>query len=212
MVNLSVKVDTSRVDTVFAMLPTRGQRAIVRSLNRGIIAGRVVLARAIATDLGWKVGDVKAKSLKIDKANFGRAVAVCRAASKRPIPVSKLRPRGTLPSRGKGTGVSWRVGGQTYRNENAFLATMRTGHTGVFVRVGGQRRGKGAWSLNLPIKQLTGPSIADLFGKYADEAHARAIQVTIENLERELKVALQGLDGPSDDGSSETSGDNAGAN
>jgi len=83
-----------------------------------------------------------------------------------------------VPSRGKGRGVTARLGGRTKRYSNAFLATMASGHQGVFQR---------KTTARLPIKELFGPSIGHVFLKLIDIGKARAIEQFGKNLVAELR-------------------------
>jgi hypothetical protein len=74
----------------------------------------------------------------------------------------------------------------------AFIATMRSGHRGVFMRVGASsRRSAGARSANLPITELHGPSIPLVFGKHLAAGLARGEAQLRKNLVHELRFALQ---------------------
>ncbi len=160
--------------------PRRAQKIIVRALNRGIDSARTAMVREIATDTGLKSKDVR-DALSLQHANFETPEARLGARLKR-LPLIAFGARGPEPSRGKGRGVSYRLGtGGRGRVENAFIATMRSGHRGVFKRTGKKR---------LPIQELFGPSLGHVFGKYRAVGRARAEEVFMTNLTHDLDRAL----------------------
>lgn len=159
--------------------PGRTQRATMRALNRALTSGRATLARLVATDMGLKVGDVK-EAIKVRQATATQ-LEIRLAASLKRIPLSAFNARGPMPSRGKGRGVTYRIGsGGRGRLESAFLARLSSGHLGVFKRVGTAR---------LPIVELHGPSIGHVFDKHRAAGIAQMREVFETNLAHELKFA-----------------------
>jgi hypothetical protein len=150
-------------------------RAMVRALNRAIAAGRTQITRDIAADTGLRVSNVR-KALSMQEATDSRPEARLATSLKR-IPLINFGARGQYPSRGRGRGVSYRLNGSSGRVPTAFIASMQSGHQGVFVR-----KAKG----RLPIRELFGPSLGHVFAKHRPAALARAQQVFHERLEHEL--------------------------
>jgi hypothetical protein len=188
----------------FAEKPQTITRAIVRALNRSIISGRTAMVRLIGGDTGLRSKDVR-DAIPVHEATMERPDAYIAASMKR-MPLGDFRARGPhgatstnpVPSRGLGRGVSYRIGRSSGRVENAFFAKMRSGHVGVFKRVGslkaGQhgpsasaRKSRGAWSPNLPITELHGPSLGHVFRKHRPAGIARVREVFEANLDHELK-------------------------
>lgn len=161
----------------FEGYPRRAQSAVVRALNRGMTAGRTVMSRAIAKDMGLKVGDTN-KALRYRPATVNTPVTRLAAGFGR-IPLMAFGARGTVPSRGRGRGVTYRMGAGNARTRlaNAFIARMRSGHEGVFMRKGKAR---------LPIVELRGPSVGHVFAKFRPTALARAEEVFRTTLDHEL--------------------------
>lgn len=174
--------------TQFKDAPPRIRGAVVRSLNRAIISGRTLMARLITEDTGIKVSDVKA-AFQLEKASDSRPTASLGAGMKR-IPLIQFNASGPEPSRGRGR-VSYRLQGQkvlALRSQNAFIATMTSGHRGVFVRVPpSTRKSSGGRSKNLPIRELFGPSIGHVFMKFKDEGQARLEESFKTNFEHEME-------------------------
>lgn len=173
-------------------LKTGAPRAIVRALNRAIGSANTVEVKAIAENTGLKAKDVRSR-IRVEKASFNRPVASLSASLKR-IPRIEFNARGPRPSRGKGRGVSFAgEGGGRITVADAFIATMASGHEGVFRRAGKSR---------LPIQELMGPSIGHVFIKYRPEAIARAEEIFLSNFDHEMSGAWNGTPVPSDDGGS----------
>lgn len=174
-----VQANTADVERAVAVLKTNARVAIARALNRTADSAKTAVARAIAADLGLKVGVVK-DNIVVEKASTYFLTATFRASAKR-VPLVDFRARGPEPSRGKGRGVTAKLpsGAGTY--PHAFLATMATGHRGVFMRKGPAR---------LPIRELFGPSIWQSFVKNQQVAVSRAEEQLTKNIAHELAFAL----------------------
>lgn len=159
--------------------PAKLDRAVVRAINRAIGAARTVEVREIAADTGLKSRVVR-DALKMRTAVLGRPEATLAASLQR-LPRMDFNARGKEPSRGKGRGVSWSgLRGGRITGPHSFLATMASGHQGVFVRKGRARLG---------IRELFGPSIGHVFRKFLPLAEARAREALVTNLSHELQWA-----------------------
>jgi hypothetical protein len=141
--------------------------AAPRAINKMIAQVKTGAAREIR-DAGYKlkVSDIK-KGLKLSYATAASLTARVTASGK-PIPLSAYGARQTA----KGVSVDVLHGRKVITH--AFIATMPSGHKGVFVRVGNQHKktAKGSriiWS-GLPIKELFGPSIPDGMANAAVQA------------------------------------------
>lgn len=167
-----------------------GRTGIARALKRTGTSERATLARLVGKDTGLGVTVVKREittSLSVEEGTVRLITAGTR------IPLIDFGARGPNPSKGrKGSAVSAIRFGKRERYEGAFLATVGTGrHLGVFRRAKTlTRKSVGAWGLNLPIKQLYGPSIAHVFGKHLPAAVDRGMDVLGKNLAHELQYAL----------------------
>ncbi len=164
------------VEQQFREMPERTQKAMIRSLNRGINSAKTLMVSRLSKDVGLKSKDVR-DALPVTQATFSRPVARLATSLKR-IPLIKFGARGPEPSRGRGNGVSYRLPSGNGRVSKAFITTMASGHRGVFVRKAQAR---------LPIRELFGPSLGHVFAKYRAEALARAREMFETNLARELK-------------------------
>lgn len=160
--------------------------AITRALNKTAITARADAARNIRdAGYGIKVSSVKG-AISIRRATNQELKAIVTATGS-PIPLINYGARQTS----KGVSVNVKNGRKVIAH--AFIATMASGHKGVFARQGKthkkvMRRGRTYWS-GLPVKELFGPSIPTAF---ANGAVQDAVKTAIEErfpvvLRQELK-------------------------
>lgn len=171
--------DTSQARAQLAQLGAKVSRVVPRALNRAGTSARAAMVPLVAKDMGMKSGTVRERIVPV-KADAGRLVFTLRASAKR-IPLIEFDAKGPRPSYGRGRGVSARgaSGRKTY--PRAFLATVGSGHEGVFER---------KTSARLPIRELFGPSIAHVFLKHVEVGKARGQEALIKNLQSEINYAL----------------------
>lgn len=154
-------------------------KAAVNALNKAIKTGESAMVRDIAADTGLQAKAVR-KSMSLSKANYERLSAAFGGKLKR-VPLVYFGPaRGPEPSRGKGRGVSYKLLGQgRSRAPHAFIATMKSGHRGVFTRHPSGARMKSDKQKQL-IVELFGPSVGHVFKKF----QAKGATVTSEAFTR----------------------------
>jgi hypothetical protein len=173
-------VGDTEVDAALREYPKRATKAMVRAMNRAIASGRTVMVKAMAQDTGLKSGDIR-KAIVMREATTSNPEARFATSLKR-IPLIAFNARQTR------SGVSYRMKGSRGKLPHAFIATVRTrgpvelglthkGHEGVFVR-----RGKG----RLPIRELWGPSLGHVFGKYRPAGIARVREAFKTNFAHEM--------------------------
>lgn len=180
MASVSVRLRSEEAERTLRLLRQRAPRAITRALNRAGGSARTFMAREVSRDMRLKVGTVRDR-LRVREAKAESLTYRLEASLKR-LPLIEFQPvRGPEPSRGRGRGVTART--TTGRYPHAFLATMRSGHRGVFERVGRAR---------LAIRELKGPSIGHVFTKHAPAGLARGEEQLIKNLRHELRFATTG--------------------
>lgn len=192
------------VGSLVAELREMGSRApliMSRSLNRAQVAGLTAMVRAITADTGIAAKNVK-QTVVTEKASRTQLVAAVTISGAR-LPLIAFSARGPEPSRGKGRGVSYRALGQRGRIPEAFIATMKSGHRGVFKRKGAlgrkvqgprghveTRSGNAtAGAGRLPIMELRGVSIPHIAEKYLDVFQAAAQDALEKNLRHEIDFA-----------------------
>jgi len=199
-VGFAIRADLRHVELALADLKHGVPRATTRAINRTLTTVRAAAGREVAADLGVPVRQVTA-AMVITKARFTTLRGVISVTGRR-IPLINLKATGPEPSRGKGQGVSYSLGGQRRRIGSAFIATLRSGHRGVFRRIGtSARRSRGAWSPNLPIVELKGPSIPRVTAKRSILNALKTLGQTtlVRNLQSEIRFLLGGRRVPAGD-------------
>lgn len=206
MISVSVQVDTKDVERATEQLGKRAPYAIARALNRAGESGVTAGVRAVSQDTGIKQGDLKGTSKRnrriwSRRATPGDLVMTVYADVAR-IPLADFKARGPggatpsnpAPSRGKGRGVSWSFGGKARgRERRAFLARLDSGHVGVFKRMppSTKKSEKGAWSKNLPIAELHGPSVGLVWKKKEPVVIARVREQLAKSLVHEIAYEMR---------------------
>ena len=166
--------------------PGRVSRAAKRAIDRGMTAGRALMASLIAKDVGHKVGDVReALTYRLRVLDGERTIDAVLASKLSRIRLIKFGAKGPTPSRGQGTGVTYRLGAKgRNRLPHAFITAVRAGDgstEGVFMRKGKSR---------LPIRQLYGPSLGHVFARFRPQGLARAREQFEKTLNHELAREL----------------------
>lgn len=161
-----------------AKLAARYPDAAKRAVNRATTSARVVMVREVARDLGLRQADIQ-DAISVRAAiqlSPDRIAAQIRATGKR-IGLIKFGARQTR------TGVTAKLPGGKGKYPSAFIATMGSGHTGVFLRKGAKR---------LPIVELFGPSVPKVFEKYIPLGAARGLEQLMKNMVSEIRFAMRG--------------------
>ena len=174
MADAVFKLDTKEVERSLRSFGRRAPRMASAALNRTAKGVATEWKKAVSEDIGIKQSAV-AKQMKVRKSKATTLQASVSVKDRR-IPLIELGARGKEPSRGKGRGVTYKILGRRRRRRHAFIATMRSGHRGVFKRTSKRRR---------PITELHGPSIHRVFHKHLPKARARA--------NKQFPKELQGL-------------------
>lgn len=183
--------ETLRIDATSAFAGLRGlafagEAGIARALKRTATTAATFLVRETAKDMGLTQTAVKKSVSTTVRAADG--VARIQATGS-PLALALFKARGPKPSKGKGK-VTYDVGQGRKTVAHGFFAQMRSGHLGIFVRTGATGRSAGAWSMNLPIKERFGPSVAHVFAKYLPKAADIAQEALLKNAAHELQFAL----------------------
>lgn len=175
---ISVKHNLKGVSLAYTDLADKlVNQATVRALNSTATTVRAEAARKVGKSYNIRIGAAKSQML-IRRATRGNVKAVI-TVSGRPIPLVEFDARQTR------RGVSVKVKGSRKVIGPAFIATMKTGHRGVFIRelVGGKRAGR------TPIKQLFALSLPVAFSQdqIMDALLASASLRFIETLRQEMR-------------------------
>lgn len=174
---ITLRVDDAAVLEGLAVLGDQAPVAAARAINRTVQNVVTAMARVIAQSLRAKSGDVKKRITSTSATRTSLTARV--SADNKPLPVIAFNARGPEPSRGKGRGVSatTRVG----RYPHAFIATMRSGHRGVFQRVGTPR---------LKIRELKEASVAAVWMHNEAVGQARGNEQLTKNLQHAVDYLL----------------------
>lgn len=160
--------------------------AAARAMNRSITSANSLLVKSVADDLKVKQKDVR-DAMTVTLATAARLVARIAAPFRRLWLYDLIQggadPKGPFPSRGRRV---LRIRGKSY--PDAFVARVGR-HWGIFKRIGAAWKSRGAWSKNLPILELKGPSIGRVATKYRPQALARVQEVFAKNFSHELGFA-----------------------
>lgn len=185
---------------LLAEFPKEAPRAAMRAVNAAARYARTVAKRAIANNLGLKQSDLVPKpgerfhregGIRVLDAGPEDLVAYINIKGRR-LPVIRFRPRPSKPvpeqKRGK-VGVSYQIGIRGRRVQaHSFIARMKSGHVGVFMRAPRQRNVnlgrrienflRGTDTRRGKLYQLFGPSIPQVAEHDAELRQALDVDVT----------------------------------
>lgn len=164
------QADAARIRQGLRELPQRLRgSAVRRALKRSLGTVRTEAVRLVRGE----VASLRAKTVRdqmtIELAASGTEGDVVIRA--RPVPLIEYGARPTK----LGVTVQVKRGRRLVRH--AFIATMKTGHRGVFRRVGRRR---------LPIKELYGPAVIDIVKNHLEKARALGARELLEQLRHEI--------------------------
>lgn len=178
MTRHELSADVRAFEAELRALGNRAPAIMARSLNRAGLAGQTAMVRLVTADTGIAAKNVK-REIVLDRANRTKPRFVLTIKGSR-IPLIAFQARGPEPSRGRGHGVSYRLPTGRGRVPNAFIATMPSGHRGVFKRTAQTRT---------PITELKGPSLPHVFEKYVPQFRTAAEAALLTNLRHEIDFA-----------------------
>ncbi|QKC89987.1 hypothetical protein EB230_17410 [Mesorhizobium sp. NZP2234] len=177
MSDLEIKVDwqTAEVKALMRRLqPPRLNQALSVGVNTTAKQVRTFAARTVAKAGGLKRGDVD-PSIRIFPYSQPSTLTATVRGSGRPIALVKFAARQTKP------GVTANAWGVRKLYKNTFIATMKSGHRGVFVRETKKRN---------PIKELWGAGVTQVMsqaitmGQIEVDAQARLTANVVRQLKR----------------------------
>lgn len=128
-------------------------QAIVRALNNTAGSAKIAASRDIRA-AGYNItAKVVKQALDVRRATAADLQAIVTATG-------KAMPRIAFGARQTAAGVSYSIKGGRKIKKGAFIALMKSGHKGVFVRKGDTQIGKrGKAILSRKLVELWGPSI-----------------------------------------------------
>jgi len=183
---IEIRVDKKairRAEKLLRNIPNGTQKAIVNATNRALTKGRMVVNRGITSRFTIKATQVK-ESLSIQKASFSRLGGLVKSNAPvtelsrfkvTPNKVTKKKPN-TLKVDVKKSGFK--------AIPHAFIMQTKSGHTGVFERIGKART---------PVKQLMGPSIPYMAKdpQIASDVQKEMVNMFNSRLDHEVKRLLK---------------------
>jgi len=147
--NMDIRADIRDVERMLGNLARDVlPKAATRAVNKTLRPVQSTAVKAIANDIGVKQKFVR-KATRINRAHFNNLNGFVEATGKR-LPIIQIDPR----AKQNASGISYKSKGGRQQIPHAFLVTTKSGHKGVFKRVGKPR---------LPITELRGPSIPKVF-------------------------------------------------
>jgi len=149
-------------------IPRALPKVMSRALNRTATSARTETSRSLAKRIGLRIKDVRSR-IVLQRASYSNWRSAIRISGKR-LGLISLQARQTA------RGVTYKKERKRVLISHAFIATMKSGHIGVFMRKGTGR---------LPIRELRGPSLAQVFTGAQDEA-ARIYRQSLSRLSKNI--------------------------
>lgn len=174
--NVRVEVKVSDLNRALRELRDQSPRAVNRALNRTIAQAATVGGRELSREIGLPVRRVR-ENIKVIRSTFATLRAALEVRGFR-IPLYQFRARQTR------TGVSYRLPRGRGVVPSGFIATMRSGHVGAFVR---------RTKARLPIVELFGPSLPKAFLQESVKSALRKVAELnlAANLKHEVEFLLR---------------------
>lgn len=180
---LTVSADLRNLENNLNALPGLLKKSLALALNTTIEKTQAYMVERMAAATGIPAIIIE-PSLKRIRAIETRLEAEVNAKTRgaaKAIPILQLQAKQVGRGPKVAGGVSFRFEGQTKTIPDAFIATMRSGHRGVFSRTGRRR---------LPIIEEKGPALRTVFDRASADGLAFAERELNDALEAELvKVA-----------------------
>lgn len=184
---ITVRVDAEGVTRALAGLADAVQaRAINRSLNRAADAGRAEGIRIVRETLNLKAKDVR-RVIKVEKRTGAQLADAAIVIEPEDVRMIAYDARQTKP----GVTVKVKRGGARRLVRGVFLATMLSGHKGVWRRLPGTI---GPRSGREMIHELYSTSPRQLFKRKSavDRVIKRAAAAFVKAAENQIRQALKG--------------------
>jgi len=152
-------------------------KVMSRALNRTATEARTKTSRMLAGEIGIKIGDVR-KRITMSRASYRRWRSSIKI-SRRRIPLIRFGAKQTKK------GVTYKKDRKRVLISHAFITTMASGHTGVFKR---------KFSSRLPISELRGPSLGQVYVNAQDAAnqiHRESLSRLEKNIHDQVQLILR---------------------
>ncbi len=186
MITIDTVPDITRITAALGNLGDQAPAAASRALNRLATTVRARAAREISKDMKVKVGTARG-AMRITRANRATLESQVIARGAR-IPLIEFRARQTRP------GTSYDIGKGRKTLQSAFIATMLSGHRGVFARQGPKvvmTKGRYRGQMRQRIYERFGPSIPRVFAQARVQTALR--QVIAERWTTEITAQMNAV-------------------
>ncbi len=154
---IAVKFDSAALERKLQQKMARVPRATAAGLNRAAQGGLTLSVREVQKDIGATAQKTIRRNLTVSQATAQKPEAkiIGFSSKKDRVPIYEMRPKPrSVTKRRPAGGV--RYGPEGKQIPGSFIAALKSGHVGVFKRLGARR---------LPIRELFGPSVALVFSR-----------------------------------------------
>ena len=152
------------------------KRAGSRALNKTAVSGRKITVDEVRKEINIKAGAARKQvSLRRSRPSTLKSVLLVKH---KPIPLAAYA--GVRQTK-KGVSVQMMKSKPRKLFKGAFIATMPSGHRGVY-----RRKGKG----RLPIQELYGPNVQSVFVEKVLLIQDKTLPVLEKNLDHEIRYEL----------------------
>lgn len=186
MIEISAEA-VERVEKLLAGVPKGAERALSNALNRGLSKVKTGATKRVKEVYTVQTGALSAATkIRVQNASTGNLVGQVSFSGVK-IALYKFSVTPKVPGTGSRVFATVKRGeGGTF--EEAFIATMQSGHTGVFEREGPKR---------FPIEEKMGLSAAQMVGneKVIEAVEKEAQETVNERIEHEIERLLSGYGG-----------------
>jgi hypothetical protein len=190
-----------RIQNLLREIPNALPKVVSRGINRTAQQTKTQIVRRVSAETKALQKEVRAGIVITKKATYTVWLSVLSLGG-RGIPIIRFKHAEAQ------RGIIYWLGGKHYFLRHAFLATMPSGHKGVFLRgryLGKEPKrkfrfkggfgGKAYWT-ELPIKERFGPAIGTLFEKTANiakEITAESEEKLEQNIDSQVRLILEGI-------------------
>lgn len=188
-----------RISNILAGVPKGAERALSNSMNRGITKIKTGAFKEIKQVYAVQSADLsKSTTVRTKNTSTGDIAGYVNFSGVK-IPLYKFN---ATPKHGKGTVKAGLKRGSMTNFENAFVATMASGHVGIFERTGEQgiksRKDKyGENKHTEKVREIMGLSAPQMIGneEVITSLEKEAQEVINKRLEHEVDRLLNGYGG-----------------
>lgn len=188
--DVEVKVNKRQLrelEQALVKIPRGLNKVVSRAINKIAVSTRKKIVDRITANLNIRKGELKKRNMKLLRASYTKWRAILTIFGRR-IPLVQFISRKQIALGGLKRGISYKISKKsgTTRIRHGFLARARLDRIGAYVRkeVGGERVGR------LPIVELHGPSVPEVFEKIQEFSKALLERDIAGKLAKELETQV----------------------